>query len=85
MFYWPHDFQLVHKTAHFIPIIFDTFLRKDLSSKPLSIIQTGYFIDSSRTSLSQYSNGLVETVETRLIDDLRQMQDPDGSDVGEFD
>jgi hypothetical protein len=81
----PHDFQLVHETVHFICIIFDALLREDLSSKPLSIIQTRYLIDRGRTSLSQHSNRLVETVETRLIDDLRQMQDPEGSDVGEFD
>lgn len=60
----PHDFQLVNETVHFIAIIFDALLRKDLSSKPLSIIQTCYFIDSSRTSPPQYPNGLVETVET---------------------
>ncbi len=81
----PHDFQLVHETVHFASIIFNICLRVDLGCKPLSIIQARDFIDGSGATLSQYPDWLVETVKTRFIDDFREMEDPEGGNVGEFD
>lgn len=72
----PKDVQFVYKAPHFILIIFNIFLRENLGSESFPILQPNYFINCSWASFSKSPYRLVEIMEPYLIQNFRQIGDP---------
>lgn len=57
-------------------IIFYIILTEHLGREPPSVLEPKDLVDSGETASAQGPYGLVETVETRLVDGLSQLTDP---------
>ena len=57
-------------------IIFYILLAEHLGCESHSVLKAKDLVDGGETASAQSPNGLVETVETRLVDGLSQLTDP---------